>query len=259
LARRATVIERQRKAARHFLLLEAGDSWYGEGQLGQQTRGKIVVDAMNHLGYDAMTLGGLEFRLGLQELRARMEEAAFPLLSANVVSANGEETFAAPYVIKEMAGHQVAIIGLVSEDVDASIRGQTKEAYHVSDPFAAAQKYVSELSSRCDVIIVLSHLDIDQDRALAQQVPGIDVIVGGGSMKVLQPAIQEPPHNTIILQAGFRGEWIGFAKMHVNALGEVVQYENEVLLLGPDIGEDPAMTDLLAGYAEKASPLALHH
>ncbi|MGQ9586229.1 MAG: bifunctional metallophosphatase/5'-nucleotidase [Anaerolineae bacterium] len=248
MARRATVIGNYRRASRHFLLLEAGDSWYGEGQLGHQTQGKIVVEAMNHLGYDAMTLGELEFGLGLEELRRRVEEAAFPVVSANVVSTEGEKPLLAPYVVREMGGHQIALIGLMTTDADEGIRRKTGDAYRVSDPFVAAHKYVAELAGRCDIIIVLSHLGVDQDQALAREIPEIDVIVGGHSMKVLQPALQEPPNNTVILQAGYRGEWIGYAQLHFDATGKVVRFENQVMVLGPEVEDNPEMQALLDKY-----------
>lgn len=251
MARRATVVKQERAAAKHFLLLEAGDSWYGEGQIGQRTQGRAVVEAMNYLGYDAMTLGELEFRLGLPELQARMAEAAFPLLAANIVTEDGSQTFAEPYVVKDMEGHRVGILGLVTPEADPIVRATTNGAYHVADPVATAKKYVEELSAQCDVLIVLSHLGVEQDQALAQQVPGIDIIVGGHSLKVLQPALQEPSTGTVILQAGFRGEWVGYALFHLDAQGKVTQFENEVILLGPEVPDDPDMRRLLTTYMEQ--------
>lgn len=245
------MVKEQRKAASAFLLLEAGDSWYGEGEIGQRTRGKAVVEAMNLLGYDAMTLGELEFHLGLQDLRARMEEAAFPLLAANVVSEDGSRPFAQPYVLKEMEGHRVAILGLVTLEADPVVRTTTEGAYHVADPIATARKYVEDLSPQCDVILVLSHLGVDQDQILAREVPGIDLIVGGHSLKVLQPALQDPTTGTVILQAGYLGEWVGYAKVHLDAQGRVVQFENEVILLGPEVPDDPDMRLLLTSYVGK--------
>jgi 5'-nucleotidase len=245
------VVRKQREAASAFLLLEAGDSWYGEGEIGQRTRGKAVVEAMNLLGYDAMALGELEFHLGLQDLQARMDEAAFPLLAANVVSEDGSRTFVQPYVIKEMGGHRVAILGLVTLEADATVRATTNGAYHVADPIATARTYVEDLSSQCDVVIVLSHLGVDQDQILAREVPGIDIIVGGHSLKVLQPALQDPSTGTVILQAGYLGEWVGYAKFHLDAAGRVTQFENEVILLGPEVPDDPDMRLLLTSYVGK--------
>lgn len=245
------MVKEQREAASAFLLLEAGDSWYGEGEIGQRTRGKAVVEAMNLLGYDAMTLGELEFHLGLQDLRARMEEAAFPLLAANVVSEDGSRTFAQPYILREMGGHRVAILGLVTLEADPVVRTTTEGAYHVADPVATARRYVERLSPQCDVILVLSHLGVDQDQILAREVPGIDLIVGGHSLKVLQPALQDPTTGTVILQAGYRGEWVGYAKVHLDAQGRVVQFENEVILLGPEVPDDPDMRLFLTSYVGK--------
>lgn len=245
------MIKEQRKAASAFLLLEAGDSWYGEGEIGQQTQGKAVVEAMNLLGYDAMTLGELEFQLGLQGLQARMEEAKFPILAANVVSEDGSRTFAQPYIVKEMGGHRVAILGLVTLEADSTVRATTDGAYHVADPIATARTYVENLSTQCDVILVLSHLGVDYDQVLAREVPGIDLIVGGHSLKVLQPALQDPTNGTVILQAGYLGEWVGYAKVHLDAQGRVVQYENEVILLGPEVPDDPDMRLLLSSYVGK--------
>lgn len=242
------MVKQQRKAATHFLLLDAGDSWYGEGEVGQRTRGKAVVETMNLLGYDAMVLGELEFHLGLQDLQARMDEAAFPLLAANVVSEDGSRTFAQPYIVKEMGGHRVAILGLITSEAEYAVNTATDGAYHVADPIATARTYVEALSSECDVVIVLSHLGVEQDQVLAQEVPGIDVIVGGHSLKVLQPALQDPTNGTVILQAGPLGQWVGYAQFHLDGEGRVAQYENEVVLLGPDVPDDPDTRLLLTSY-----------
>ena len=106
------MVKQERQASSHLLLLDAGDSLFGDRLLGQQTQGKGVVEAMNLLGYDAMALGGGDMRLGLDTLRQRMAEAEFPFISANVVLSGTETLFTEPYTIKEMGDHKVAIIGL---------------------------------------------------------------------------------------------------------------------------------------------------
>jgi len=223
------------------LLLDAGNTLFGNQPLVQQTQGKVIVEAMNLLGYDAMALGGEDFWLGLDVLRQRMAEAKFPILSANVVMADTNQLFATPYVIKEIGDQQVAIVGLTNQEATSAAGG----AIAVLDPPEVLQDVMDEVSKEADVIIVLSHLGTEVDLQMANQVKGIDLIVGGKSHDVLNPPLWMEESSTVIAQAGVQGQYIGVVRLEIDSQGQVASHKGEAVLLTQDFADDPEMMAFL--------------
>lgn len=232
------MIRRERQASENILLLDAGDTLFGQSGPSLSTEGKVIVEAMNLLGYDAMALGDRDLRLGLEALRQRMSEANFPILSANVLLSESGELLTKPYVVVSARGHKVAIVGLT---------GGTSPIADVvlTDPLTAAQQYVSETKKEADIVIVLSHLGLEMDQKLADEVEGIDLIVGGHSRSPLEPPLRSEKSGTVIVQAGSQGKWIGVVKLHIDGQGRVMSHEGELVLLTPDFTDDPEMKALL--------------
>ena len=233
-----------RKTSENVLLLDGGNTLFGNQPLVEQTQGQAIVEAMNLLGYDAMVLGSEDFRLGLDVLRQRMDEAAFPILSANAVLSGTDQLFAKPYVIKDIGGHKVAIIGLTNQEA-ANASGR---AIVVLDPLDALQDLMDEVSKEADVIIVLSHLGTVVDMQMAGQVEGIDLIVGGQSRDVLDPPLWDEASRTVIAQAGYRGEWIGVVSLEIDGQGKVANHKGEVVVLTDEFADDPEMRAFLDQY-----------
>jgi len=77
-------------------LLDAGRTLMGPVPVTIETKGGVIIEAMNMLGYDAMTVGEHDLQLGLEVVREREEEAEFPFLSANLVLADTNELLFAP-------------------------------------------------------------------------------------------------------------------------------------------------------------------
>ena len=242
-----------RKTSENVLLLDGGNTLYGNQALAKQTQGQAIVEAMNLLGYDAMVLGSEDFWLGLDVLRQRMEEAEFPILSANVVLAGTEQLFATPYVIKEIADHKVAIIGLTNQEA-ASAAGTVPAGTArcgdivVLDPLETLKDVMDEVSEEADVVIVLSHLGAEANFQLPSQAQGIDLIVGGYSRDVLRPPLWNEASSTVIVQAGYQGQWIGVVSLEIDGQGKVAGHQGEVVLLGSGFADDPEMRAFLDQY-----------
>jgi 2',3'-cyclic-nucleotide 2'-phosphodiesterase (5'-nucleotidase family) len=244
LARRATKVKEVRKTSENVLLLDGGNTLFGNQPLVQQTQGQAMVEAMNLLGYDAMVLGSEDFWLGLDVLRQRMEEAEFPILSANVVMAETDQLFATPYVIEEIGGHKVAIIGLTNQEAASAAGGDIV----VLDPLETLEGLMGEVGKEADVIIVLSHLGMEVDFQMANEVQGVDLIVGGLSRDVLDPPVWIEASGTVIVQAGYQGEWIGVVSLEIDSQGKVVSHQGQVVLLTDQIADAPEIKAFLDQY-----------
>ncbi|MGA9350471.1 MAG: hypothetical protein WBW48_16945 [Anaerolineae bacterium] len=236
MARRATLIKQERAQAEHVLLLDAGDSLTGDMDPARRTQGQTSVEAMNLMGYDAMALGEEDLALGLEVLEQRMAEAKFPFLSANVVRADTGKLLAQPYVVREIGGHRVGIIGLTGPAQVPGIR--------VLDPLETARNAVAEVGKQTDVIILLSHAGVDTDLTIADMVSEIDLIVSGGSQALAHPS--QGKAGDLVVHAevpspGHAGRYIGVARLQFDGEGRLMDHQWETVLLTPDFADDPEL------------------
>jgi len=242
VARRATKIAEERSTKENVLLLDAGDSLVGDQDPARTTQGRTSVDVMNRLGYDAMTLGPNDLALGLAVLRQRMAEAQFAVLSANAIEKATGELVAAPYVVAELAGYRVAIIGLSG--------GESAAEIVVQDPLATAQAVVAEVKGQADVIILLSHAGPEMDLKIADTVPGIAAIVSGGPGAQATPIVSAvtgtPIYHVDAANPGHAGRRLGAATLVINPDGTLKSQTWQPWTLGPEIAADPIMAAWVA-------------
>src|SRR5690554_1888181 len=121
LAKVFSVIKAVREENPNTLLLDNGDTIQGTILSDDLYNTKLdlphpVIDVMNFMGYDAMTLGNHEFNFGLELIDKIVEEAKFPILGANIYWKDGRN-FAEPYIIKEVAGIKIGILGLGNPNI----------------------------------------------------------------------------------------------------------------------------------------------
>lgn len=243
MARRATKIKAARAGAQNVLVLDAGNSLIGEQPNAKEpaarTQGQTSVEILNRLGYDAVAVGEQDLRLGREELQKRLSEArGFAFLSANLSDQATGKLLVEPYVIKEIGGHQVALIGITG-----GVPAESSE-FSLIAPLEAARRYVQQVESQADIIILLSNAGAEANKAIGSQVPGIDLIISGG-----QDALPEPvqlPEGTLIVQAdkstpGHAGRVIGDLKADFDEAGRLTRQAWEAVQLGPSVADDPDM------------------
>ncbi len=192
----------------NVLVIDAGDLWQGTFA-SNRDEGRAIVAAMNVVGYDAAVPGNHDFDHGQAVLAARSSEANFPFLAANIAdqSTRRPPAWAVPYVIKPVAGVNIGIIGLANSATPVITKAANSKGLVFRDEIEAALDAVSQISTKVDLIIVVSHGGIDIDQMIAQKVPGIDVIVGGHShAEIEQPRLEG---NTVIVQAGAKAQYVG--------------------------------------------------
>lgn len=242
MARRATVIREERSKAQHALVLDAGDSMLNDANPAKSTRGRTSIEVMNLMDYDAMALGLLDVSLlTLQELRERIDEADFSVLSANAYVTGTKDLVTDPYAVVEMADHRVGILGLTDPGEASDVS--------VSDPLEGAKRWLPELQSAADIIVVLSHAGLETDKRIAERVPGIDVIVSGRNMTTYEPLIVSP-NGTMIVHAdtarsGQAGTIVGVAHLSFDRAGRLLEHDFEKVVLTSDHEDDTEILDWL--------------
>ena len=192
-ARRMGMIAKQRQTDPDLLLFDGGDFCQGT-PFFNFFKGRVEVDAMNEMGYDAGTLGNHEFDNGLDTLAMLVKRAKFPIVCANYdFSDSPLEGLIQPYTIINRKGLKIGVFG-IGVNPEALIEDRLFRPLTYNDPIVTANevaKYLHETES-CDMIICLSHLGtepkIDGDPAcdvyLAQNSRNIDVIIGGHTHRV---------------------------------------------------------------------------
>jgi 5'-nucleotidase / UDP-sugar diphosphatase len=207
LGRLAGAIAEAKKEAKEALLLDAGDL-LGDSLIADLTEGKAMVEALNFLGYDAMSIGNHEPDFGTAVLRQRMQDATFAVLAANLIERKGSEPFAQPYLIKKVSGLSVGILGLAYPKTPWTTAAKNVSDVEFQEPVPAVSHYLPQMRrDGADIIVVLSHLGLEGDKTLAKKIEGINVIVGGHSHNRMHRA--EEVGDTLIVQAGAHGSDLG--------------------------------------------------
>ena len=229
------------------LLLCAGDMIQGH-HWANLFQGESVIELMNRMGMDAMVLGNHEFDFGQRAFQKRISEATFPVLGANVEGLDGLK----PFVIKEVKGMKVGIIGIVTEETPIATHTRNIEGTKFLSSMEVVGKYISDLKNRVDLIVVLSHIGYSNDRRLAENVKGIDLIVGGHShTKLEKPVTIE---GTILVQAWEHGKALGVLDL-VLENGKIVKYEGVLEEIKPKGQKDQAVSVIVEKYKEKVDTL----
>jgi len=217
-ARRMGEIESIRAKEKNVLLVDAGD--YSQGTpYFNFFNGRVEIDAMNRMKYDAGTLGNHEFDNGIDTLASVLKNTQFPMISSNYqLDKTPLFSLIKPYVVIVKDGLRIGIMALdvnpVSLIFEKNYRGIVYE-----DPIEKANNVSDLLKKRehCDVIICLSHLGADStkhevnDFEIARKTRYIDVIIGGHSHSMITNTnVQNAAgRNIVIAQMGKSGLYLG--------------------------------------------------
>jgi len=240
--RLAGAVAQARKGTENVLLLDAGDL-IGDSMIADLTEGKAMVEALNHLGYDALSIGNHEPDFGMAVLRQRMKEAGFTVVAANLIERKGSKLFTKPYVVKKVGGVAVGILGLAYPKTGWTTAAKNVAEVEFQDPIPAVKHYLPKMrDDGAELVVVLSHLGLGGDKILAATVEGIDVIVGGHSHNRMSKA--EKVGTTLIVQAGAHGSDLGRLELTVEK-GIVTAHVYTLTLLDHDRVEADAVAERL--------------
>jgi 2',3'-cyclic-nucleotide 2'-phosphodiesterase (5'-nucleotidase family) len=221
------------------LLVDAGDAEEKSLLESDVTKGAAVMALLSAAGYQAVALGnGAALSYGPQCVAALAREASFPLLAANFTwSSSGEIVPGAiPAVLLDAGGVRVGLIGLAPVFHFWSLFG-----VDVGQGIEEVRYWRDQLRAQgATVIVVLSHQGSRNDRALAQAVEGLDVIIGGHFHEELPEGIWEG--ETLIAQAGDYGRFLGRVDLTLaEDTARVTHKQARLLPLDERVGPDPVV------------------
>ena len=212
-------------------LVDAGDIYAGTPE-GNLTKGAAIVELMNAVGYDVITTGNHEYDCGFYNLLRLARQARFPFLAANVSrKSNGHlPEFARPFIIKDYQGLRIGIVGVVTDETPEITLASSTDRLLFRPPVPVVSFYRKLLREEAiDLLVVLSHLGLEEDRELANQVEGINLIIGGHTHDLLPQPVRAGKSETLICQAGAYGRYAGRLDLWIDGdRDKIVKYKYSI-------------------------------
>ena len=216
LARCATCIRQWRRESPHSITVDVGDVVQGTA-VSLETGGSIMIDLFNRLGYDAWTLGNHDFDWGPEKLEANLALSQMPVLTGNVERAgaapgafSGAWGNVKPWVVKEVGGFRIGLIGLITPGLPFWLAPETLGGTAATDPGPALAASLREVQAAgADAIVVMGHMGwrfqddyANPVRDLLRDAQGVDIYLAGHSH-------QNQPnwslHDVLCSQASYHG------------------------------------------------------
>lgn len=260
-ARVKTVLDNSRPNKTNSLFLNAGDEFQGT-LFYNFYRGWKTAETLNQLGVDAMTLGNHEFDGGDEELAAFINNVTFPVLSANLRSANPTlNQSVKPYTLFEDYG--LAVIGVTTAETGQLSNPGNGTTF--ADETASVQAAIDDIKTAHPAIsriVALTHIGYEQDVLLAQQTTGLSLIIGGHSHTLLgnmtgsqgaYPTIAtNPDGDEVFIVTAYRwGEYLGYIDVAYDvATGAVVEYRGAPVHLTNTTAQDEGLQAQIEAWRE---------
>jgi sulfur-oxidizing protein SoxB len=228
----ATLVKRMKASRPGALLLDGGDTWQGSAT-SLWTNAQDMVDACKLLGVDVMT-GHWEFTYGQERVQQIVDgdlKGRIDFVAQNVKTADfGDEVFK-PYVMKDINGVKVAIVGQAFPYTPiANPRYMVADwSFGIQDD--RMQQVVDEARAKgAAVVVVLSHNGMDVDLKMASRVRGIDAILGGHTHDgvPLPVVVSNAGGKTLVTNAGSNSKFLGVLDLEVKD-GKVADYRYKLL------------------------------
>lgn len=261
----ASVIRRERAGCADCILLNAGDLVQGT-PVSTIFHGLPVYEVANLLGFDVSTLGNHEFDYGWPQVRKFLQTAKYPVVTSNIVDAQGRLFTEKPYVILKVNGLRVAVIGAMTDTLNTLTTPNLLEQWHTIPFIATARKYAAEVKDKSDLIVLLAHIAPAEETRFLQEAPEFSVVVSGHAHSGLQQAIVKD--GRVLVRVKGYGEELGRLDLQVDTeTKSVASWKWKALTIdstsippAPDVaelvkhweGEVSARVDQPLAVAEKA-------
>jgi sulfur-oxidizing protein SoxB len=245
----ATLVKRLKASRPGALLLDGGDTWQGSAT-SLWTNAQDMVDACKALTVDVMT-GHWEFTYGMKRVKEIVDKdfkGSVDFVAQNVKTADFGDPVFAPYVMKEMNGVKVAIVGQAFPYTPIANPRYMVADWEFGIRDEDMQKAVDEARGKgAQVVVVISHNGMDVDLKMASRVRGIDAIFGGHTHDGVPVAVpvKNPGGTTLVTNAGSNGKFLGVMDFEVKA-GKVANFRYRLLpIFSNFLKADPQMEALI--------------
>jgi len=243
MEKRAAFVAQWRSEYPNTLLFDSGDLLSFNSDIVSDAKILRAVDALN---YSAVNIGDQEFSNGIQFLQSNINTSEIPWVASNLRITNNSSFNVPTLRIINVAELNVLVMGVIdSESFQFFHRIYGDLNLDVSDPIKAVQEAYNNaiISSRIDLVILLSNLGYDEDLHIPLDLDFIDIIIGGHTQNQFEiPVVAE---NTIITQCGKNGEYLGHLELQFEKR-KLIAHSGELIPMDLSIKDDEAMLKLIS-------------
>ncbi|MCO6414579.1 bifunctional metallophosphatase/5'-nucleotidase [Siccirubricoccus sp. KC 17139] len=212
LAEIGTLIERERAAAPGPVFLTFGGDLISPSLASSITEGAHMIEIFNALRTDVAVLGNHEFDFGPEVAARRIAESRFPWLGANVLGPNGQIFGGAVATVMRQAGPlRIGFVGVLTQAT--ALVSSTPGITFLPELQAVREAAAALRAAGADLVVALTHLDLEQDREV-QRSTGVDLVLGGHDHD--PAALLEG--GVLLLKSGSDAYWLGVAELTVETL-----------------------------------------
>ncbi|MEJ2683182.1 MAG: thiosulfohydrolase SoxB [Candidatus Sulfobium sp.] len=241
------------------LHIDGGDTIQGSAT-SLWTGGEDMVRAMNKMGCDVMT-GHWEFTYGQDHLLELIKKMDFSFVAQNVNDATWGDPIFKPYVIRDINGLSVAVIGQAFPYTPIANPRRFIPDWSFGIKDEHMQKVVNEVrAKKVDLVVVISHNGMDVDKKMARRVDGIDVIMGGHTHDgVPQPFVV---NKTLVINSGCYGKFLSRLDLKVKGR-KIEDYSFRLIpvmssMIKPDAEMAKLVEEIRAPYKDKLDEVIGH-
>ena len=242
------------------LVIDAGDRF--QGTLYFSLFGyEPIIKLDNAMDFTALTLGNHEFDNGCEFLNSYINELKTPVLFTNMQTSAScplKMDHIKPFLIQNVNGNKIGIIG-IGHDNPKNV-SQACDFLNFMDYKTAIKMQIKLLKEQnINKIILITHLGLDKDIDIANNIADIDVIVGGHSHSYLgtdsneqaeadYPLLLKSPNNepVLVVQAKFGTEYLGYLKVNFDNNGVVNSFDGNPMKLTGE--QDANINAILTPY-----------
>ncbi|MCX8095397.1 MAG: 5'-nucleotidase C-terminal domain-containing protein [Caldisericia bacterium] len=258
LARIYTIVKEEKAKNPNTILIDAGDHLQG-ANIANFFKGQNVVEIYNAMGYNYATFGNHEFDWGKELTLQRIKEAKYTYLCANLIDTSTGKTFAPKaYDTLEFSTLKLGFFGLETKELPILVNPKGIEGLKILDPIDTSKTTVETLKKEeVDFVIAISHLGYndgagDDDKTLASNVSGINLIIGGHTHTVLKQA--DLVNGVYIVQTGEKGLNLGRIYLdfeNTYSGSKLKNFRYTLIPITDSIKEDDTIKSLITPYEEK--------
>ena len=246
LARRLSIIKKL--CSRNTVIVDSGDLLPAEQNM---LLTEYCLRLAKYCNYDAVNIGDQEIIQGLNFIKQFKD---IPFITANILPKNTTEVspFFPSYIIKEINKIKIAITGVISLDTLSLVNDVSLKNIKVQHHMNCLNNLIPFLRQQADLVVLLSHCGLEEDKRIAKQINGIDVIISGHSQDLLFRPLKI--NSTLIVQAGKNGYYVGKLTLQIKKTNKEIKierYKNQLILLDRNISVEKEAQEIIDEYNNK--------
>ncbi len=218
-------IDKIRQRYPNALLVNTGDTIQGSAE-ALYSSGQAMVDILNEWGIDAFTPGNWDFLYGTERFR-ELFAGDKPLANWNTLAANlyystlyefsetrypqwAGQRVVAPYMIREVNGVKIGIIGLTADRGPQAVSTRVIEGFSMTPGEFELKAAIPLLREKheADLVVLISERGLAANLELVETFPGVDIVLSSDMHEETHRAMIAKT-GTILVEEGQDGTMVG--------------------------------------------------